>query len=243
MEKLFAEDNFAYTLLGSKPISWASYHAPFPFVNWSILLDSQKKHSRTIYLGWQTWEKYRHLFPLATFFLESPKCYPGSRSILLINKEKLNSVVQENKKDFETVLQREVEDGFQLLKEAKNASLMNDILEGHQALLGIVLGYGRENSWKFLEKSKKREPLGWVWNETEYWNNQEDTHQYSSSIEYSLSNDSCPSFAGVSTSEESLALKNEYLKTKQKVLNYYKDKDFLEGTLSLLAGFRPENQQ
>ncbi len=30
--------------------------------------------------------------------------------------------------------------------------------------------------------------------------------------------------------------------TKEKVINYYKGKDFLEATLSLLAGYRPEEQ-
>lgn len=58
-------------------------------------------------------------------------------------------------------------------------------------------------------------------------------------IETSLFLDSCPSFAGDPYSEESLMLKEDYLLTKEKVVSYYKDKDFLEATLSLLAGFRP----
>jgi len=236
---LFAEDNFAYTLLGSKPISWASYQASFPFVNWSTFSDSLKKYHRTMRSGWKAWEKYRHLFPLTTFWAESPKCYPGSISILLINEEQFNAVVQKNKNDFEDVLHRKIEDGFQLLKEAKKCSLMNEVLEGHQALMGIALGYGRENSWQFLEGSEKREPLGWVWSEMDYWGEQDRTSQYSSFTEHNLSLYSCPSFAGDPNSEESLALKNDYLLTKQKVLNYYKDKDFLEATLSLLAGYRP----
>jgi len=240
MEKLFAEDNFAYTLLGSKPISWASYQAPFPFVNWSTFCDSLKKYNRTMYLGWKTWEKYHHLFPLDNFFAETSKCYPSSISILMLDEERFNAVVQKNKKDFEDVLHREIEDGFQLLREAKDCSLMHEVLEGHQALIGIVLGYGRENSWQFLEKSEKQVPLGWVWNEWDYWGEKDRLSQYCSSTEHNLSLYSCPSFAGNPSSEESLALKKDYLQTKQKVLDYYKGKDFLEATLSLLAGFRLE---
>lgn len=240
MEKLFAEDHFAYTLLGKKPVSWSSYQAPFPFENWSTFFDSLKTHNLTMHLGWKTWRKYHHLFPSITFFLESPKNFSGSMSILLINEERFNSIIQENKKDFEDVLHRKIKDGSELFKETKNYSLMNDVLGGHQALMGIVLGYGRENSWKFLEKSEQKEPLGWVWSEAEYWSEQENTCEYSSSAEHNLFLYSCPSFAGIPTSEESLALKNDYLKTKKKVLEYYKDKDFLEATLSLLAGFRPE---
>jgi len=34
MQKLFAETNFAYTILGSKPVSWATYLNPLPLSNW-----------------------------------------------------------------------------------------------------------------------------------------------------------------------------------------------------------------
>ena len=32
MQKLFAEDSFAYTILGSKPISWETYQNPLPLI-------------------------------------------------------------------------------------------------------------------------------------------------------------------------------------------------------------------
>lgn len=121
---------------------------------------------------------------------------------------------------------------------------MNDVLKGHQALMGMVLGYGRENSWLFLENCEKRKPPGWDWvweDETEYQGKQEPRAQYQSSTECNLALYSCPSFSGIPTSEESRKLKASYLQTKRRVLTYYKDKDFLEATLSLLAGFRPEN--
>ena len=58
-------------------------------------------------------------------------------------------------------------------------------------------------------------------------------------IEHCLVHYSCPTFAGDPHSAESVALKKDYLLTREKVLTYYKDKDFLEATLSLLAGYRP----
>lgn len=243
MHNLFAEDNFAYTLLGSKPVSWACYKKPFPFVDFPMFYDSLKKYSRTLRLGWKTWLKYRHLFPSALFWVEDSKQYSGWCSILLINEKQFNNIVNNNKQDFQDVLQREIIDGFQLLQEAKDRSLMNEILQGHQALLGIVLGYGRDNSWEFLERSEKRgDPIGWVWDENEY-NSEETTCQNSADtdIESYLLLYSCPSFAGNPHSEESMALKKDYLQTRQKVINYYKGKDFLETTLSLLAGFRPKD--
>lgn len=240
MHMLFAEDNFAYTLLGSKPVSWASYRNRLPFTDLSIFRDSLKKYHRTLRLGWETWLKYRHLFPSTTFWAESPKCHPGQVSILMVNEERFNHVVNNNKQDFQNVLDREIVDGFQLLREAKNLSLMNEVLKGHQALMGIVLGYGRDNSWEFLRRAEKRDPLGCVWDEV---NDQRyggiRTRLAATDLEGCLDLESCPSFAGNPNSEESLLLKRDYLLTKQKVINYYKDKDFLEATLSLLAGFRP----
>jgi len=239
MEALFAKDNFSYTLLGSKPISWATYHVPFPYKNWSTFFNTFNKYNRRLRMGWQTWQKYQHKFPSTCFFSESPKSHPGSRSILLVNEKQFNLVVLNNKNDFEKVLDKEVKNGFQLLKEAENSTLMNGVLKGHQALIGIALGYGRENSWQFLEQSEKKETLGWIWNKEEYWGEQ-DSPQYDSLLEYYLNLYSCPSFAGIPNSDESLALKSDYLQTKQKILDYYKDQDFLEAVLSLLAGFRPE---
>lgn len=234
MQKLFAEDSFAYTILGSKPISWATYLNPLPLSDWTRFYDSFSEHNRTICSGWKTWEKYQHLFPSAHLWMENPKCYPGWISILIVNEDQFNDVVNKNKRDFQDVLCREIVDGFQLIREAKNRSLTNEVLEGHQALLGIVLGYGRDNSWKFLEGCKKRTPIGCVWEEEAF-----DEAPNSTLTDYYLSLYSCPSFAGDPHSEESLALKTEYLLTRQRVLNYYKNRDFLEATLSLLAGHYP----
>lgn len=241
MQMLFTQDSFAYTLLGSKPVSWASYHNPFPFSDWTWFCDSLKKYSCTMRSGWKTWKKYRHLFPSANFWAEAPKCHPGSISILIVNEERFNNVVNNNKKDFQDVLHRNIADGLQLLREAKNRSLMNEVLEGHQALLGIVLGYGRDNSWEFLRRSEKREFFKWVWDEK----NEEKPGEIviglgGITIEECLELDSLPSFAGDPHSEESMALKKDYLQTQQRIINYYKDKDFLEATLSLLAGYRPK---
>lgn len=241
MHLLVAEDNFAYTLLGSKPVSWVCYKNPLPFNDWTMFCYTLKKYHSCLRKGWKTWLKYRHLFPLANFWAEKSESHPGWISILLVNEEQFNRVVIDHKKDFEEVLNREIVDGFQLLKEAKTRPLMSEILKGHQALMGIVLGYGRNNSWKFLQGIETNHLLECVWDET---NDRTpgiiNTRLSADDAEACLLLDSCPSFAGDPYSEESLMLKMDYLLTKEKVINYYKGKDFLEGTLSLLAGFRPD---
>lgn len=239
MHKLFAENSFAYTILGSKPVSWETYQSPFPLSTWTRFYNSFSEHNRTLRSGWKTWEKYQHLFPSAHLWAETPKCHPGLTSILIVNQDRLNDVVNRNKRDFQEVLGREITDGLQLIGEAKNRSLMNEVLEGHQGLIGIVLGYGRDNSWKFLEGCKNRTAIGCVWEEEED-SIEESLEPNTNLTDYYLSHYSCPSFAGDPKSAESLTLKSEYISTKQKVVEYYKDKDFLEATLSLLAGYCPK---
>lgn len=237
MQKLFAEDSFAYTILGTKPISWATYQNPFPLSSWEDFFSSFSNENHIFRDGWKTWKKYSHLFP-SLLWTESSEYRPGYISILLVNEEQFKIIVDTYKKDFEEVIQKKFTNGLQLLEEAKSRSLMHNVLKGHQALIGIVLGYGRNNSWKFLEVScRNRKPLGCVWEED--FSFADELPEGMSLTEYYLSHCSCPSFSGDPNSEESLALKSEYLLTKQKVLDYYKDKDFLEATLSLLAGHVP----
>lgn len=239
MQKLFAEDNFAYTILGPKPVSWATYLKPLPLSNWTRFYDSFSEYHHTIRSGWKTWEKYQHLFPSAHLWIESSKSSPGWISILIVNEDRFNDVINQNKSDFQEVLCREIVDGFQLIREAKNRSLIDEVLEGHQGLIGIVLGYGKDNSWQFHEGCKNHKPIGWVWEEEDNYFSEETLESDITLTEYYLSLYSCPSFSGDSNSKESLALKTEYLLTKKKVMDYFKGKDFLEATLSLLAGYCP----
>lgn len=241
---LFAEDNFAYTLLGTKPVSWACYQKPLPLTDLSTFCSAWGKYHRTLHVGWKTWLKYRDSFLSVAFWEESGHSDRTWISIVIVNEEEFNHVVNSNKKDFEQVLRRNVVDGFQLLKEAKNSSLMSGVLGGHQALLGIVLGYGRENSWAFLESSQKREPLGCVWSHPEEQiSGAIQTRVGATDLESCLALESCPTFAGYPDSEESLELKKNYLLIRERVIEYYKNKDFLEATLSLLAGFRPPTEK
>jgi hypothetical protein len=157
-----------------------------------------------------------------------------------VNEAQFNVVVKNNKQDFRDVLHRELLDGSQLLTEANHTSLMDDVLQGHQALIGIVLGYGRDNSWAFLKGVEKRTPISGIWDDTTASIPGEiRTRLGAVTIEECLAIESRPSFAGDPHSEESVALKTDYLLTEQRVIDYYQGKDFLEATLSLLAGFRP----
>lgn len=89
MRCLFAEDSFAYTLLGSKPVSWACYVKPLPFVDFSLFLDSWKRYSRTLRLGWEVWSKHRHVFPFLRFGRKLPRPILGASPFLFSMRSSL----------------------------------------------------------------------------------------------------------------------------------------------------------
>lgn len=237
MHVLFAEDSFAYTILGSKPMSWACYKKPFLGRSFQNFFS---KYNRKMDLGWKTWQKYRHLFPHAFFWSEEDQASDWI-SIILVNEKIFDEIIIKNKKDFQVALNREEINGSQLLEEAKHTNFINKILKNHQALIGILLGYGRDNSWKFWEACEKHQKLQCVWADDNYpYLPPEDTLK-KNDIEESFYY-SCPSFAGDPSSKKSLALKKDYFSTREKICCFYKNKDFLEATLSLLAGYVPRTK-
>ena len=238
MRILFAENQFLYTLLGSKPVSWEFYHSLQP-LQLSIFDGPWESHCRAMDLGWKTWLKYCHLFPLSCLRAEKSKEYPGGISILMINEQNFINVVNQYQQDFQNVLNLEIVDGATMLKNITHHSLMEEVLQSHQALIGMVLGFGKENSWAFLKSCETMIPVGDVWGDHDWQTEAMKKCHYPMTTEELLAIISCPSFAGYPNSEESLRLKKEYLETRQRVLEYYKNKDFLEASLSLLAGFRP----
>lgn len=231
MQILFAEDSFAYTVLGNKPISWST----FDVSTYNLFFS---RYSRTLRKGCQIWEKYQSLFPVQ-MYREYSLAYPNSGSILIINQEQVDRVVSLYKEDFETILGIQVDNGNQLIRHAQGCSLMYDLLKGHQGLIGTLLGYGRDNAWDFQKAYTTHGMTTCVWDNYAF---EEPLDENLSEIEYSLYHYSYPSFAGNPLSSESIHLKNEYLLTRRKILDYYSSKgDFLEATLSLLAGYKPTN--
>jgi len=238
MSILFADDSFAYVILGSKPMSWSGYLKPFPFHGWQLFYDSLSKYNRNFREGWKTWLKYRHLFPSESIWSEISDDSPNHVSVLIVNNKRFKEVVSENQKDFEMIMHKEIIDGDIILQEAKHRPLISTILKHNQALFGILLGYGRDNSWNFFKACENHQKLGWVWEDGNYPKSIDMTVDAKPTyIETLLSLYSCPSFAGDPFSKESLDLKKEYLFTREKILNYYKGKDFLEATLTLIASF------
>lgn len=271
--ELLQEDYFGFVLLGQKPMAIGStltkvnpftclWEKPstrvgvancfipplnqrFMFYFHEAISSNRIKFNR----AYETWKKYEIFFPMKRFSILYENLYRDgckNLSIVLINKKTFTQIVNDHIDDFKKVLNREV-NMEKLLKET-------DVLLNHDGLLGILLGYGRENAlWfyqnnnlfsekeraefyeKFHPKIAFTEELGSLWTEEELQNLSKQRISNGAIHSPNLDYVSLPTFRADFSSSETQALRENYLKTQQKIVEYYKDKDFLQTTLELLT--------
>lgn len=255
LEYLFYEmvvwDAGGYTLFGVKPTHMNGYMKPFCTTKWHRFLYSIRPTNIRVYLGWKTWKKYEHCFADSKFLLYEEKNpfwkEPNdSIAIFLINKQKFHETVFKYLQDFKIILNRDNLNSEELLTEATKKSLFKDIFKNHEGLIGTVFGFGRNNAWLFEEKEKgKTVPLKAIWGEEseehQFMMNRPDFAWYyfgicSEKIEDCIS---YPSFMVDPNTEETQNLKKLFHETRNKIIAYYKGKDFLEATLAILIEGSP----
>ncbi|MCH9624977.1 MAG: hypothetical protein S4CHLAM123_01390 [Chlamydiales bacterium] len=146
-QKLLRDNNFAYTLFGKKPMSIACYS--FKRTPWNL-------HNPNEFLifekGWAKWEAYFSLFPSNDFILKRCHDDRGIVEIFLINRKNALEAIEDNYDTFQEIL-GDCFDTEQLMQQLcySQQDLM-EILNNHSGLLGILLGYGKENSMTFERK-------------------------------------------------------------------------------------------
>lgn len=231
LEYLFRElivyNSAGYTVLGNKPVSFECFTNPqfkwdFLYI-WHTFFSSNLKK----YRAWKTWQRYEHLFNKGNKILiwsEPSPWIKNGELIVIASKKQVDLILQQNQDDFATLTGRDPKTVF------------SKALLSHDGLLGILLGYGKTNAWLFYEKNQVRlkpvfsDELNEIFrskkaalNFTFGWPNIE----MSKILMY-------PNFMADVDSEETKKLKTEYLHTRTKILDHYKNKDFLEATLQLL---------
>lgn len=230
LEYLFREliiyNSAGYTLLGNKPVSFECFTKPqfewdFLYL-WHTFFPTNLKK----YRSWKAWQKYEHLFNKGDILIwsEPSPWIKNGELIILASRKQLERVIQENRED------------FVIFHSQEPKTLFNETLRSHAGLLGILLGYGRTNSWLFYKNNHvvlkpvfsdeinqlfktKRAAINFTFG----WPNVEMTEILM-----------FPNFMADTKTEETKRLKSDYLRTRKKILDYYKDKDFLEATLQLL---------
>lgn len=157
-KRLFYHGDFSYTLLGQKPMGSIDYN-----LNLLAFPQFYKNPQKHLYLmaldqkGWETWEKYKTLFPLKKYSFI--KVNQGNFfGFLLINKEKVFPLIEEHLQVFQELVGEKVCANKMLLKlcdgsfgyyHANSPSLIT-----YYKALGLLYGYGEENVKAFTKREQ-----------------------------------------------------------------------------------------
>ncbi|MGB7979131.1 MAG: hypothetical protein WCF19_08285 [Chlamydiales bacterium] len=245
---------WAYTLIGSKPMSIHQYRKPWAAVQYFLFHPELKdmllhcfwppkfreicffcypEHLR-IKLGWEALNKYAPYISNSRFALYT---YPSKycECLAIIDKKKFIKIIERYPEDFQEILQQQVAELGQLFDD-KNLYPFVKRLD-HDGLIGTVLGFGRENAWLF---KKSRELNNGEWPLTSPWEEFDDAHLEAldardrSFLPWDISDLYYPVFACDPNSEETRQLKQAYRREREEIIKYYEEKDVVEATLSLL---------
>jgi len=250
---------WAYTLLGSKPMSTHQYRKPWAAVRSlthhphlkDILLGcfwpprfQEIRYLFTpeqlkIKLGWNTLNKYIHNFPNSRFVLHT-YCFEDTEVVVfaLIDKIKFIKMIKHHREDFQGALQIQAIEPDALLDNENLYQFIKNLT--HEGLIGTVLGFGRDNAWLFHKYHHKMDskdnPMVSMWLDEEGVNLEQLNKKTLSFEPWGLSDLFYPRCACDPQLEETKQLKRTYQEEREKIIHYYEGKDVVEATLSLFIG-------
>lgn len=243
---LFNENNFSYTLFGDKPMSLAGY--------FTTSLDhsgAPMDEDISFWNKWELWKKYAHAFPTTKYLLiEEPREKDGAKQIYFINKKYFIKKVDQNLNLFQKEFGKNIT-GSILLRNIENNSKTLYLFDNKPGLLGVLLGYGKHNSFLF-DKRNKLSPFVYrkelpeipvkIPNPSEGFSSlKEEFNSYFSilthfgDVGYSPLVIESVHFVADKTHPETITLQQKYRKMRGNISAIYSSGDFLEITLSKLT--------
>ena len=147
-QEIVYKEHFGFTLFGDKPVSLTGYFDPLPMENYL-----QVHRNAILKNGWETWKKYRPIFPVNNYILIE-EAENELNVITLINKGALVKTIHENLDLFQRILGNAITPEEFLKKlEEPNASLFA-LIHQHEGLYGIFLGYGKINAYLYHRRAE-----------------------------------------------------------------------------------------
>lgn len=246
---------WAYTFIGSKPMSIHHYTKPLTafkrgikslnmdYVLFGLLCPPNFRELCYLFnpeqmklkLGCDTLAKYIDYFPNSRFSFFHYFSDNDTVFFALVDKVKLINLVRQHNEDFQEVLQtlrmapEELYDDKNLYRFFKGLN--------SDSLCGIVFGFGRNNAQLFEKYSSmdlQDSPMASMWpDEDEAW--LEGINEKDLSFQaWDASDIFYPCFACDPDSEETRQLRQTYRDEREKIIKYYEGKDVVEATLSLM---------
>ncbi|MBU6383962.1 MAG: hypothetical protein KGR16_06580 [Verrucomicrobia bacterium] len=242
---------WAYTLVGRKPMSTYQYTEPLAQVrkacssqylkcflrdafwppNFYKICALLNPEELKIHRGCETLKKYLRYFPESRLSFLTYRAR-DSICIVLVDKIQLHAIVQDHLDDFQSTL-----DALSMTpQELFSDPLLRRFLENVQSegLFGILLGYGKWNSFHFEQHGGSQGDLMTsMWpDELEEWmermNNKDHSFQ-----PWDISDLFYPRFCCLPDSDETRSLIRVYKEDREKIVLYFGNRDIVEAILSL----------
>ena len=228
-----------YVFEGTKPAAWAGFTKPTHYLcnfffwrplNMAVLLKR----------GYETWQKYQHLFPLEKYALLFHE-EDDHLHIFFLNRKCFLAKITEHLKDFRAVLGQDVtpQSLFKKLENKEISSL--EALMRNDKLMGLLLGFGYHNSSLFQEKiafQRQVESGSLIPKSAEYIANELDKAEAKLHFplrESKLYLSALPCYLFDPTDAETQALKTQYSEQRKKLAAAYKGHRFFQTTLKELT--------
>lgn len=149
-EYLLHNSIIGYSLYGEKPVSIETFPvlSKIP-LRYGVRIWAKHPGYSIVWNGIKTWQKYSHLFPSRNFVIRFITEYS---TIVLINKNEALKVIEENLDLFQKYSNTK-QTSAEFLQEVCYPKEREYMIRYNLILLGILLGYGRNNSLAFSKRS------------------------------------------------------------------------------------------
>lgn len=240
LNKLLFYDDFSYVLFGNKPLAYTSFSKSLPL---NISHDGASFAHLTLKKGAEVFKKYQRCFSSQKFLTQIHE-NEDDLILILINKKNFRRTFNKYKKDFQQILGASITNKRLLSIIMKNEDF-GDAINNHEALLGILLGYGRDNAWMFHHKKLILRKLrsfdislrehGLL--EKEIANINEQLKPFSDEVAEKSSalkkvDVSLPHFMAILNSEETQQLKKKYENDRKKIKKNLADQNTIDAILN-----------
>ncbi len=249
-------NGWAYTLMGSKPMSTDQYRKPWCIARHMLFHPELKEILKDAFwppdfreicylfnpeqlkkkLGWDTLNKYIGYFPDSRFTIFTYDSDNETVCLVLVDKTKLINVIKQHLTDFREVLQVQGITPEELSNNEKLYPFLKNLRS--DGLIGTLFGFGRNNAWlyqKYRSLDLKESPMISMWQgEDDAW--LEQINQKDLSFQpWNPSDLFYPPCACDLQTEETNQIKQSYREEREKIIKYYEGKDIVEATLSLFS--------
>lgn len=205
-----------YTLFGDKPISIIEC----PITKNPFFISHSSKVCM-LHKSFEIWKKYSHLFPSKNYcFVENHEFDKGRYCIVLINKQSCLEIIEKNLSLFHEILEEKLK-ASEILRCIESSNDLFQTLKYHQGLLGLLLGFGKNNAFAFHELYVNKRPI----KKLKFFNSE----AYDPLLIFRVLN-----FAVIEDDLETICLKKTYQKQRELIIAHYQ-KDYLITTLERLV--------